>query len=133
VINIEIKTIPHLRQRYPTCGDYYYEDGITKIFVSDLNNGKYEFLVAVHELIEEFLTKIRGVKEEHITEFDKQYEQKRLPGDFSDPGNDINAPYFREHQFATVIEHIVASEIGVNWEDYETAINNLDEPANTGC
>lgn len=132
-MNIEIKTISHNHQRYPTCGDYYYEDNKTKIFISDMKNEKYEFLVAIHEQIEEFLTRLHRIKEEHITKFDKQFENNRQPGDYSEPGNDILAPYYREHQFATIIEKMIAAELKVNWEDYEKAIINLDEPTNTGC
>ena len=133
MLNTEIKTIPHSHHRYPTCGDYYYEDGKTKILVSDMKNEKYEFLVAIHEQVEEFLTKLRGIREEDITNFDKTFEHLRMDGDYSEPGDSIHAPYYLEHQFATIIEKLLAIELNVNWEDYEKAIINLDEPANTGC
>jgi len=133
MLNTEIKTIPHNHQRYPTCGDYYYDFSKTIIHVSDMKNEKYEFLIAIHEQIEEFLTRLRGIKEEHITEFDKDYENQRKDGDYSEPGNSILAPYYKEHLFATIVEKLVAIELGVNWEDYEKAIINLDEPTNTGC
>src|SRR5208337_804011 len=121
MLNTEIKTIPHNHQRYPTCGDYYYDFSKTIIHVSDMKNEKYEFLIAIHEQIEEFLTRLRGIKEEHITEFDKDYENQRKDGDY------------KEHLFATIVEKLVAIELDVNWEDYEKAIINLDEPTNTGC
>ena len=127
MLNIEIKTIPHLQHRYPTVGDYYYEDGKTKIFVSDMQNEKYEFLVAAHEMIEEFLTKVRGIKEEQINEFDIEFEKNRKKGDLSEPGDSLFAPYYNEHKFATFIEELLALEMGVNWEEYEKAIINLDE------
>jgi hypothetical protein len=128
-----IETISHLKHRYPTVGDYYIEDGINKIFVSDMKNEKYEFLVALHEFIEEFLTRQRGIIEADITKFDEQYEDCRPDGDHSEPGNSILAPYYKEHQFATIIEKLMALELNVNWEDYEKAIINLDEPTNHGC
>jgi glucosamine 6-phosphate synthetase-like amidotransferase/phosphosugar isomerase protein len=128
MLNTEIKTIPHLRHRYPTVGDYYEEYGVRKIFVSDMKNEKYEFLVSIHEQIEEILTRLRGIKEEAIKEFDERYEANRPQGDKSEPGSSVHAPYIREHLFATFIEQAIAIELGVNWEDYETTIYNLDEP-----
>jgi len=132
MINTEIKTIPHSHHRYPTVGDYYYEDGITRIRVSDMKNEKYEFLVSIHEQIEEFLTRLRGIKEEDITNFDKKFEENRKPGDYSEPGDCKAAPYYNEHQIATFIEKQLAIELNINWRDYEEAINILDEPISTG-
>jgi hypothetical protein len=132
MINTEIRTIRHFSHRYPTVGDYYYEDNKTKIFVSDMKNEKYEFLIAIHEQVEAFLTRLRGIKEEHITAFDKQFEENRLNGNNDEPGDSFVAPYYKEHQFATIIEKLLAIELGVDWGEYEEAIINLDEPTNTG-
>lgn len=133
MLNTYIVTIPHNQHRYPTVGDYYIDDvGILRIFVSDMKNEKYEFLVAIHEQIEEFLTRLRGVKEEDITEFDKKFEKDRKDGDFSEPGNDPKAPYFKEHQFATIIEKFIALELGVNWEKYDETVCRLDDSPECG-
>jgi len=133
MLNTEIRTIPHLRHRYPTVGDYFNEYEKLIIHVSDMKNEKYEFLVAIHEQIEEFLTRLRGIKEEAITEFDKRYEDNRAENDYSEPGDSSLAPYIREHQFATFVEKMIAIELGVDWKEYEEAIIHLDEPTNTGA
>ena len=124
-MQINIKTIPHNEQRYDTCGDYYDTDESTEIKVSDLGNEDYEFLVAVHELIEQYLCKKRGIKELDITDFDEVFEMKRVQGNTDEPGDDKNAPYRREHFFATSIERLVSAEIGVDWSEYDKAINEL--------
>lgn len=85
-----------------------------------------EFLVALHEQIEYFLCRMRGIKEEDITNFDLEYEARREAGDLtSEPGDDPLAPYNKEHVFATSIEKIVCKELGINWEEYEKTVYSL--------
>lgn len=124
-MNIIIKTIPHKEQRYETVGDYQLRHGQWEITVSDMGNDDYEFLVLLHELVEWKLTQKRGISEESITAFDKQFEEKRADGNIDEPGNDWNAPYHKEHVFAECIERMVAHEIGVDWEKYDKTVNNL--------
>jgi len=80
-MKIIIETVPHERNRNNQVGDYrYMEDGTLYITVSDMGNEKYETLVAIHELIEERLTKWNGIKEEDINAYDEYYEKKREMG-----------------------------------------------------
>lgn len=123
-----IVTIPNSKQRYPTVGDYFDEKDTTNVFISDMKNEDYEFLVALHEMIECYLTKKRGISEQDITEFDMQFEREREEGlhELEDePGFAVDAPYLKEHAFATLIERQVADELGIDWEDYERTISNL--------
>lgn len=133
---IVIKSIPHDEHRYETAGDYWLDDeGIQQVRVSEMDNDDYEFLVALHELVELTLAKKRNIKEEDITEFDELYEESRkhkvpapcgcVPTEDSEPGNDKHAPYFKEHQFATKIERLMAKQLKVNWEKYDKTINEL--------
>lgn len=124
-MKIEIETIPHASQRYETCGDYFLDGDVRRFRISDMGNEDFEFLVRIHEQIEEHLTRRRGITEESITAFDIEYESKRQSGDFSEPGDNTNAPYFREHQLATQIERKLASELGVDWDMYNTTVENL--------
>ena len=98
-MKINIETIPHGAQRYPTVGDYWDdENGVVQIRVSDMKDWRYEALVAMHELIEMFLTKHREIAEPLISEFDIKFEQSReqsLVG--GEPGDHPHAPYRREH------------------------------------
>jgi hypothetical protein len=90
-----------------------------------MENLDYEFLVGIHEQVEAYLTWKRGIPEASITAFDVEYEGSRKEGNTSEPGDDPTAPYFREHQFATVIERAIAQELGVDWEKYEEVIDSL--------
>ena len=53
-----------------------------------------------------------------IDKFDVEYEAKRRPGDKSEPGDSKYAPYRKQHLFAEKIEHMVMSEMGVDWRQY---------------
>lgn len=119
MIDIVIKTLDDKEQRYNTVGDYETDaEGKCMISVSKMSDEKFEFLIAIHELIESYLCKERGISDESIDAFDMEYESKRVAGDYSEPGDSPSAPYHREHVFATEIEKKVASELGVDWEGY---------------
>jgi hypothetical protein len=116
---IIIETIADGKQRYDTVGDYYHnETGDQLLFISDMGNKKYEFLIALHELIESQLCQERGITEDMIDAFDFEFEKDRKEGDLREPGDQPEAPYFKEHQFASKIERLVANELGVDWEQY---------------
>ncbi len=42
-MDIHIKTVPHKEQRYNTVGDYWIEDRVIQIRVSEMGNEDYEF------------------------------------------------------------------------------------------
>lgn len=143
MLKIDIQTIPHKSQRYETPGDYYkgqilstndrtspttFIQEYTVMRVSDLGNSDYEFLIAMHELIEMYLTEKRGIKEEDIKRFDQHFEDGRKLGlhtEDEEAGDDPHAPYRKEHFFATNIERMIASELGVDWEKYDEAVTSL--------
>ena len=130
-MNITIRTIDHKSQRYDTCGDWKFEEnGDLTITVSLMDNWKYEMLVAFHELIEVLLCKDRNITDEQVMAFDRMFEEMRtkypsIVGD-REPGNDPAAPYAREHQTATGMEHAMAAELGVDWSEYANKIISLE-------
>lgn len=126
MININIRTILHQDQRYPTVGDYHFDNSENyKISVSEMGNPHYEFLVGLHEMIEMYLCKAKGIKEEDITNFDIDFESKREAGNTDEPGDDVNAPYYTEHQFATSIEKMMAEKLNIDWADYDNYVKSL--------
>ncbi len=132
MLKINIETIPHNEQRYPTVGDWWFRDGIDdgkilEIRVSEMNNWKYEFLVAMHEAIETMLCLDRGISEESVSDFDIQFEKEREQGQHGDeePGDDPKAPYQKEHFFATNLERQMALELGVDWNTYDNVVVDL--------
>lgn len=123
MMNIEIKTIKNKDQRYNTAGDYFMNNafGIRTILVSELQNDDYEFLIAIHEAIEQHLCLKRGIDEKLITKFDMNYKGLH----FDDPGQDIESPYHREHMFALGIEKLLCKEIGIDFNIYNQALDDL--------
>jgi hypothetical protein len=125
-MHIELRTIDHGSQRYNTCGDWeILPDGSIRISVSDMGNEDYAFLVAVHEALEVWLCRKRGISQASVDAFDIEYEKNRPGGDFSEPGDSPDAPYQKEHQFATHIERQLAQELGVSWDVYNDTVESL--------
>jgi hypothetical protein len=124
-----IRTLLHAAQRYPTVGDWQLgDDNRWAISVSKLGNWRYELLVAIHELVEMALCTDRGISEEDVTHFDRRFEASHAAGvSTGEPGDDRNAPYRREHRFAENIERQIAHELGVDWGEYEQAVEALYE------
>lgn len=129
MLNIEIKTISDKDQKYNTVGAYWEEEDKLMITISDMKNWKNEVLIALHELVESSLCKSRGIKLEEIPKFDKQFEKKRKYGILDEPGNEPGAPYHREHQFAIKMENLFAQELGINWDEHNKLITELDNLA----
>lgn len=119
-MNTLILIIPHKDQRSPRgVGDYFGSAHGVTIQVSKLGDWRMEFLVAVHEMIEEALTRHRGIKEPDIMAFDVAHPE------LDDPGMSPEAPYHREHVTATAIEMLLAQELGVDWSAYGEACERV--------
>jgi hypothetical protein len=129
MLNVRIKTIPHHIQEYDTVGNYWRDisggDEVLEIRVSRMSDRRYEFLVALHELIEAFLCDWRRIPFAKITRFDIQFEASRRRGDRNEPGDSIQAPYRVEHQFAERVERMVARELEVEWPKYNRAVERI--------
>ena len=125
-MRIIIATIPHLKQAYPTVGDWRRDaEGNLRIFVSEEIGDKYALLVAIHELIEVSLCEDRGITVDQVDAFDKNFEANREPGNFDEPGDAPDAPYRKEHFFATSLERLMCAELGCDWEEYEKTLMAL--------
>jgi hypothetical protein len=120
VLDIEIKTVPQKEQRYVTCGDYW-SIGEKDIFrISDCGNRKYEWMLAIHELIEKALCEKAGITNQQIDDFDAS--QKTLE---EEPGDEPDSPYRDQHCFATAAERMLCAAMGLAWKEYETFLENL--------
>lgn len=125
-MKINIKTIPIEEMRYPTVGDYWYDEiGTLQVRVADMGDTFYETMVAVHEIIEEALTKKRGITEQQIMEFDLEFEAKREEGNLDEPGFDENCIYRKEHTLATAVEMMMCAHVDLSFKKYEEKIDSL--------
>lgn len=118
-----IVTGPAEEMRYPTAGDWLSDDPRSQtIVVVAMADWRHEFLIALHELVEAALCNQRGIKEADVTAFDKAFA-----GD-GEPGDDPRAPYCREHKIATAVERMMAFELGVDWDEYDAAVEAAMKP-----
>ena len=126
MIHIEIKTITHKEQRYITVGDWWWDaDGVLQIRVSQMGDWRYEALVAFHEQFEALACRRSGIREETVSAFDMEFENNRKQGNVGEPGDDLQAPYYRQHQMATIAERQLAMELGVDWKQYSEVVESL--------
>ncbi|MDE2015972.1 MAG: hypothetical protein KGJ89_05100 [Patescibacteria group bacterium] len=119
--SILIDIIKHKHQRYNTCGDWFRDGEFLRIRVSQMLNPDYEFLIALHELVETYLSGKHGITEEEVDAFDINWKGEGEPGDCPE------APYYKEHRIATLIEKAMAETLGVDWTEYGNAIDKLDK------
>ena len=124
---ISIQMVPHSQQRYDTCGDYWTDDfGVIHIRVSAMGDWRYEFLVALHEMVEKAHTRHLGISEASIDAFDMAYEAARAVDDISsEPGDVPSAPYHMSHRLATAIELVMAKFLDVDWDAYDKKVREL--------
>ena len=119
-----ISQVPHRKQRYETVGDWI-PGKPAQIRVSKMKDQRYVFLVALHEMIEYELCKMHGITDREVVAFDVNFEAERRlnlhPLD-AEPGDHPKAPYKNEHEFATMVEMMVAQKLGVSWSDYEKTV-----------
>jgi hypothetical protein len=122
-----ISQVPHRKQRYETVGDWI-PGRPAEIRVSKMKDQRYAFLVALHEMIEYELCKMHGISDREVVAFDVNFEAERRMNMHpieAEPGNHPKAPYRNEHEFATMIEMMMAQKLGVSWSDYEKTILSL--------
>lgn len=125
-MRITIETIPHSKQRYPTVGDWWFDErGNLEIRVSEMGNWKYEAAVAYHELREVLHCKSDGISIEEVDEFDIAFEENRPIGNEEEPGDDKKAPYHIQHTLATHDERNFLADLAESWEEYTRVISNL--------
>jgi len=113
MLEIHIHEIAQDRQRYPTSGDWVFDpSGALQVNVSvdPTDNEHQAFLTALHELVEAYLCKARGITTQMVDDFDMG-KQEFFAEYGGEPGDDPESPYRKEHRFACIVEHMVAHEL----------------------
>lgn len=129
---IDFRIIPHRQQRYPTVGDWFAVARVQHFRVSKMTDPRYCWLVFLHEIIEWTICRLKKIRIRDIDRFDVAYEKARKSGRApcgcridDEPGNDVHAPYREAHQVATQCERLIAKVLGVEWGDYDRAVEAL--------
>ncbi len=118
IFNMIVLTVPDNQQPYKTPGSYFWnEKGQLVIKVSEMNNWKYSYLVAIHEIVESQLCIEHGIPLTAIDSFDRQWHY--IPGSsIEEPGADPRAPYHKEHMKSLEIEENMCKALGEQWIPY---------------
>jgi hypothetical protein len=90
-----------------------------------MGNIFYETLVLIHELTEWAMRQVVGIPEPEIKFFDEKFEAEREAGKHSksaEPGDDLRAPYYYQHQCATKVERLAAEFFKVDWGSYSRSV-----------
>lgn len=128
-MRITIWPIPHDDQRYDTCGDWQWYPKLDELAITVSRTGDWreEVLVGLHEAVEAILCIHRGISQDLVDSFDIEFEKGRAADPArGEPGDQPDAPYYKEHQFATDIEKLIADQLGVDWQQYN---DHLDAAA----
>jgi hypothetical protein len=129
MLAILIQTISHASQRYQTIGDWQFNasQNSLEVQVSEMDNPDYEFLIGIHEAIEAWLCRKAGIMQEQVDEFDMNWKSPALNGVdiYDEPGNDPAALYHKQHIQAGIIERQLALQLGIEWDRYEAALENM--------
>lgn len=102
--------------RYATAGDYVGDD----IMVFNQINDDYNFLIAIHEFVEKYLTEREGIKETDILAWDLTCKD-------DEPGANPDAPYYHQHLQAEIIERMLAAMMHIDWIKYEQEIKVYEQ------
>jgi hypothetical protein len=121
-MRIVSKIVPLEWQRYETLGDYFDNGDTLHFRITDTGNDEYNKLILIHEIVEEMLTRNRGISEKNILEYDLKFEESGKDGE---PGEQDDCPYKKEHRFAELIERMICHEIGIDWDKYNKDLNEV--------
>jgi len=127
ITSFNYRIIPHHQQAYNTIGNYWEDppgSGHWEIRVSDVGSWQMALLVCIHEIIELAQTENDGIPEPAISAFDKKFEASNPPPD-SEPGDQIDAPYHRQHVMAENLERQLAWALKINWNEYDSHLMSI--------
>lgn len=95
-------------------GDWLYESDGTLVIrsIGASFDDPETFLFALHELVEAYLCRREGVSQEAADEFDARIDDQL--GEDDEPGDHPGAPYRTQHRRAMLIEHLMASFLGLD-------------------
>ena len=92
------------------------------VLATRMPDWRYTMLLMIHELVEAVLCYGAGVTTEAVDRFDLDFIASH-PN--QEPGDDPRAPYHSQHRTASIVEQLVAKELGVDWIEYDNAVEDV--------
>jgi len=132
-MKIIIETVPKSALRYSTVGDWFYNDKekCWYIQVAEFAEKKgeyfsyeehFEYLIAIHELVEMFLCQSEMIDQKTVDKFDME-TGKNSP----EPGDESDSPYYEQHQIASAIETLLVEATGITIGSYHVAVDEKSD------
>ena len=123
-MNIHIIVIPESQQRPEVNGaDWYFDDkGDLQVRVSPMSDWRYEVALAFHEAFEACLCKNNGVTQQAVDKFDMAFDLAHPDEPDLNAGDEQDAPYVVEHNYATIVDRLFIGACGLKWKDYDTEL-----------
>jgi hypothetical protein len=98
--------------------DYWWDDaGVFQVRIAEQLTLWNVFPVMMHTLTEAMLYVLRGKDIRLIDEYDA-----KCPPDL-DPGNQLDCPYYQEHQEGNLVERLCVLLAGKKWHEYDRQID----------
>jgi hypothetical protein len=122
-MRIQIETVPHAQQRYETTGDWWWDP-------DDTLQMRVSALAELAPRRTDRCSRARGgaALQGSRCVYGSGRRVRHGSGErIGWPGDDPRAPYHREHEFAGCVERLLAHELGIDWNDYEDALDALYE------
>lgn len=119
---ITLKNIDPVAMRYVTTGDWeWLPNGDLKCTSADYGNEDGSFLVNLHELVEAWLCKKAGIREDEVSKFDIEHPE------LDEPGDSPEAPYYHQHLVATQIERLACQAAGIDWNEHNNWVQRAGD------
>ena len=120
-MDIVIKVIPEKEQRPEVNGaDWFFDaDGNLQVRVSPMSDWRYETALAFHEAFEACLSKNNGVTQKAVDDFDMAYDLAHPDEPDLNAGDEVDAPYVAEHNYATIVDRLFIGACGLKWKPYD--------------
>ncbi len=124
-MNINVQTIDNKDHRPNITGaDWWYDDnGDLQVRVSKMSDPRYEAALILHETFEAILCRFAGVTHQQVDAFDIPYEATHDKK--CNAGDEPDAPYFKQHGYATAAERIFTTACGVEWLKYDKELESF--------
>lgn len=114
-MKIIIQDVPKSQIPRNDVANYYVTPEALKIDVLSMSDWRYEALIALHEFIECMLVRQKNLDFKDIDDWDENNELM---------GEDLRAPYHKEHIFSENLERLFAQALNVDWKHYEDELSN---------
>jgi hypothetical protein len=109
-----------------TGADWWFDYwGNLQVRVAKMDNKEHENTLAIHEIYEAMVCKLKGITVKQVDEFDKSFEEAHPENHGLDSGDYPECPYAFAHSMATAPERVYAALAGICFKEYDDIVGAL--------